>query len=157
MIAGYMSNDGKIYDKNGNFIKEYSLEGENIIERDEKFYLGGLVKRTGRITVKSIFEKGYCEVILTDKRLLFIREIKFMEKASLHPFFLTALAEGLKARELRRMGLKEYLEIPLTEIKYTKKGIFGARNIVIESEGLEYTIMFSKSKKGTLERLFNEG
>ena len=156
MIVGYLSKDGKIYDKNGVFVGEFSLEGENIIERDEKFYLGGLVKRTGKITVKSIFEKGYCELILTNKRLLFIREIKFMEKASLHPFFLTALAEGLKARELRKMGLKEYLEISLKEIKYTKKGIFGARNIILEPNGVEYTIMFSKSKKGTLENLFQE-
>ncbi len=155
MIVGYLGSDGKIYDRNGRFIKELRLEeDEEIMEKDDKFYCGGMSEKVA--FGDSVFERGYTEVVRTSARLIFIREMRAMEKFSNHPFFGAALLAAMRAKEIASLGFREYLEIPLEEINEAKKRITGARNLIMNADGIEYIMVFPKSKKGTLEELFGK-
>jgi len=155
MIIGYLSSDNKIYTRNGRFIKEFRLEeDEEIIEKDNDFYCGGIAKAT-RIGGNSVFDKGKCTIIRTNERLILYREIKPREKMSLHPFLGEALIEALRAKELSKLGLKEYIEFQMSEIEKTEKGwLLKGREIDFRFNGDKYYMIFPKSKKNTLEDLF---
>lgn len=151
MIIGYLARDGNIYDEDGKFIKKFGLEkGEFIVEKDEEFRCGGVLKGN-----RGAFDKGMATLIRTDRRIILYRDIKPREKFGHEPFFVYAIIAAMRARELRRLGLKEYMEFYIYEIKKVKKGkIFGGRGIYVSSNGDEYHMVFFRSKKGTLESLF---
>ena len=118
MIVGYLSSDGKIYDRKGRFVKDFKMsENEKEIKKLETnssvYAFWGYI---GRVDPEFDVENGLGTMIQTNERLMFIRDFNPRKEFGHHPFFGTAIVETMKARELKKLGLKEYFEVPLDEI-----------------------------------------
>lgn len=144
MIIGYLSEDNKIYDKNGNFVKEYKIEKDEkeIIEEDN-VDCSVLKCRKGwsRIgVVNGGLNRGFGTLLKTNRRIIFIREIKSMEKFTNESFLPYSIIEMLKARELRNKGLKEYFEVFFSEIEKVESGFFKGAMLYVSSNKNNYFI-----------------
>ncbi len=118
MIVGYLSSDGKIYDRSGKFVKEFKQdEDEKEIKR---FVSTSLVVsfwgRSGRSNPLADMYPGEGLFIQTNKRLIFIRELKPSKSFAVNSFFGSAMVEAMRMRDLKRLGLREYFEVYFDEI-----------------------------------------
>jgi len=117
MIAGYLSEDKKIYDKNIRFIRNYGIDStEKIITENEKVNCSVSDSWGIRCNAREGLDSGEGRLLITNRRLIFIRPIRPFEKYGKQSFLPLSLVELATAKKLRNMGLKEYFELPFEEV-----------------------------------------
>jgi len=145
MFVGYLTPDGKVFDKKWKFTKIYGLDAdEKIIGKDDTFHCGCILtgwKSSGR----GVFEGGEGTLIKTNKKIIFMGSRRPMEE--FRGFFPVAIVKVLQLRKLRNKGIREYFEIPLVEIYGQRKGIIGPERLCILHNDKKYSLGLPKKSE----------
>lgn len=153
MMIGYIDREGNAYkyeisaNKKGELSpagrKILNSKAEIILNPDEVIIKQGSVDcdistKWTNFWMDEIFGSGVGILYRTNKRLIFIREIKPYDKLKYGGFPGTAVVDALQAKEMKEIGAKEFFEVPLTEIVKYKKSSFSPVFLCLLVNGEKY-------------------
>ena len=132
MIIGYLGIDDKIIDLRGKYVDDFGYYIDEEIIKEYKNVNSAVFPGWGRIAnVSEGLENGEGNFILTNKRLIFKREINPRKKLQGGPALFISMIDEHKMKKLKEKGLMEYFELNLKEIHHVKKGWFGGRAMYV--------------------------
>lgn len=121
MRVGDLGGLNDIYDENGELVLNPGERILKMLEGDNIDIWKGRHALRAKVLIGSTKEKG--TIYITDKRLVFIRtpDPWLYYKTYSTPFALAeGIAGGLYSRDLKKLGLKVFAEIPYREVKSFK-------------------------------------
>lgn len=160
MQIGYVDKKGCLRAGVGN-IGERKFDSEwNLLTKDEGVVNKGVVelemhRKPGRFLLEPVFEKGKGTLYVTDKRLVFLLTPTYYRAfQDCVPFTMPyGMKRMREARELKKRGWKEFVEIAVSEIKEVKayRGYIGMhlrRNRLPGDKGrVPYSMVLQPKKK----------
>ena len=156
MIVGYLDLEGKIYNIKGKYVDDFGYYIDEEIIRDYKGVDACVGPGWGWISKsKERLGKGKGRLSLTSKRIIFQRYINPWKKFQ-WGLYLT-LIDVYKANSRKKQNLKEYFELNLDEIQYSKK--YGSGNrvfFILTSDGKKFQVDFPKLKAGEIREFVDK-
>ena len=141
MILGYLLPNDDIYTLKFEYKGRFEFKkNEKLIHEDDKIKINSAIYGWGRLITHSdlLIESGIGHLKKTNERLIYSRTVN--PNSKMWQYLPIALIDMLKAKKLKKQGIKEYFEVYFNEII----GYFESRTPLLSGLAL-YIISPAKS------------